>query len=206
MQMLPLILKDFVAARWLLLGGTLLFGVQLATMRTIPAGAILFTFIFSASFAFCNLVLEEIQGTGATWCSLPVDRRQIVLARYATTILGVLLGLALGTIIGNQALRLLTIATIFFVLMTGASLFLPLYFRFGVGRALSIFALLWLGIIVLLAGAGALIKYTTDWLVSPEASVEMLGPYIAGLLILIAVATISTSALIAVRWYETTDC
>ena len=80
-----LVYKDLVAARWFLLAALPIYSLQLVTLDTSPPVALLFVLIFSALFAFGSIGVEETQGTEVTWCSLPVDRGTIVVARSPLT-------------------------------------------------------------------------------------------------------------------------
>ena len=209
-----LIVKDLIAARWFLLAILVLYVVQLATLTIAPPAAMVVTLIFTSLMAFGSLAIEEAQGTETTWCSLPVDRSQIVLARYSTTLLAILLGLGLSWAVSAGSLGLAAQSSAFFMLTVAASLFLPCYFRLGIGRGLMVFAIVMLGILVLFAAVGALISFLTNGSALPdERSVAAarawllpLVPFAAIALVTIALAMASVSALLSVRWYSARDC
>jgi ABC-type transport system involved in multi-copper enzyme maturation permease subunit len=215
--MLSLIVKDLIAARWFLLVILVLYTAQLATMTISPPAAMVMTFIFTSMMAFGSLVIEETQGTEATWCSLPVDRHQIVLARYATTLLAITLGLGISWAVSAGTLGVMAQSSAFFTLTVTASLFFPCYFRLGVGRGVMVFAIVSLGIVVLLAGVGALFSFMTEGSALPEAPdkqqiaaaevwLQGLAPLLASVLIVTALAVAGVSAFLSVRWYSARDC
>jgi len=215
--MLNLILKDLIAARWFLLVILVLYPAQLATMTISPPAAMVVTLIFTSLMAFGSLAIEESQGTEATWCSLPVDRRQIVVARYATTLLAITFGLGISWAVSAGTLGLTVQSSTFFLLTIMASLFLPCYFRLGLARGLMAFAIVSLGILVLLAGVGALVSFLMDGSAIPdvpdelrvaasEAGLQRLAPLVAKVLIATALTVAGASALLSARWYSTRDC
>jgi ABC-type transport system involved in multi-copper enzyme maturation permease subunit len=215
--MLSLIVKDLIVARWFLLAILVLYAAQLAAMTVAPPAAIVVTLIFTSVMAFGSLGIEESQGTEVTWCSLPVDRRQIVLARYSTTLLAITLGLGISWAASAGTLGLTVQSAAFFLLTVMASLFLPCYFRLGLGRGLAAFAIVSLGILVLLAGAGALISFLTDgsafpdvsdeqWVAAAAAWLQRMAPFVAGTLVATALAVAAVSALLSARWYSARDC
>ena len=215
--MLSLIVKDLIVARWFLLVLLVLYAAQLATMTISPPAAMVVTMIFTSLMAFGSLGIEETQGTEITWCALPVDRRQIVLARYATTLLAIALGLGISWAISGGVLGLTAQSSAFFMLTVTASLFLPCYFRLGLGRGFAAFAIVMLGILVLFAGAAALISFLTEGSAIPdmsdeqrvaaaEAWLQRMAPFVASGLVVTALAVAAVSALLSVRWYSARDC
>jgi len=209
-----LIVKDLIAARWFLLAILVLYVVQLATLTIAPPAAMVVTLIFTSMLAFGSLGIEEAQGTETTWCSLPVDRSQIVLARYSTTLLAILLGLGLSWAVSAGSLGLAAQSSAFFMLTVAASLFLPCYFRLGIGRGMMVFAIVMLGILVLFAAVGALISFLANGSALPDADsvaavrawLLPLVPFAAIALVTMALAMAAVSALLSVRWYSARDC
>lgn len=146
--MLRLVWKDVVAARLLLLAGLPIYALNLAAMSRVPAIYFLMSLVFSAVLAFGSLVMEEIQGTGTLWASLPVRRADIVFARYLTTVLGASLGLGISLGIdraaaflgegsdgpGSAASALGAHLLLLLLLLAAAALALPLCFRLGAGN------------------------------------------------------------------------
>lgn len=211
--MLSLLAKDLVAARWFLLAAFPLYVVQVATFQVSPPGAMIVTLIFTGLFAFGSLGIEEAQGTEATWCSLPVSRRQIVVARYLTTTIGIVLGLGTSWAVSRGTLGLPAQAGAFFLLLTAASLFLPGYFRFGMGKGLMLFAMLVLAALVAMAAIafvvdGALLSEPPDErrIAAAGAWIEDVRWLLAGLLIAVALVGAAVSALLSAHWYRARDC
>jgi hypothetical protein len=162
--MLELVRKDLIAGRWLL-GLVLPLGcVQVGVMAFHPFSYALGACTFAAVLGFASLVIEEYEQTEGLWNSLPISRRTFVTARYLTTLLGIVTGLALSWLLA-AAIRELAVGTgaegmvllgirahllLFALLALAAAVYLPLYFWFGAGRALAWFAAI--GIVLLLLG------------------------------------------------------
>lgn len=146
--------------RWWVSGAFLLAAVQ-----TVRADELYFVvgLILAAALAVYVPVLEWFHDTDSLLYSLPVRRGSVVLGRYVSTLLAG--GLALAVWVGSgSVLRpilapdpagpamwmtlegLLTFGSAFALL---AALFLPLYFRLGVGRG----ALAFLGLLLVLVPA-----------------------------------------------------
>jgi len=209
-----LVYKDVVAARWLLLAALPIYALQLVTLDASPPVTLALAFIFSALFASGSLAIDEVQGTEVTWCSLPVDRGTLVVARYATVTLGILLGLGPCAAISGKTVGLGALVVLFFMLQSTAALFLPCYFRFGAGRGLMVFAVVTLVIVVALTLAGALFAAITDADLTPdrerivalEAWFEAVRVIVTVALIVTALAATAGSAALAIRWYAARDC
>ena len=151
--MLDLVWKDVSAARRLLWLVLPVGGAQLAAMAFMPPIYVLGVLIFSALLAFGSLAVEETQQTELLWISLPLSRGQIVTARYLTTVLGTVAGLAIGWALANVLTRLAPAAAdgpaellsldahavLLGFLVLVAAVYLPLYFRLGAGRGLLYF-------------------------------------------------------------------
>jgi len=232
--MLKLVWKDVVAAGWFLLATVPLYVVQLAGMAEIAPAMILVTVLFTAAFAFGSIGIEEVQGTEPTWCSLPVSRGDVVAGRYLSTAAGVFFGLGTSWLIGRAAAvwifadpehapRLLgtgAYATLFAMFLLCAALFLPCYYRFGVGRGLALFSLLLLAAVVLLSALGSLIVHLAggeDTLMAlrdqdPErlAAVrhwlDRRGGMVAAGLAAVASLGFGASAALSARFYASRDC
>jgi ABC-type transport system involved in multi-copper enzyme maturation permease subunit len=152
---IELVWKDLVAARWFLALLILFYSLQLAIMSYQVPLFILMTLLCTALLGFGSIGMEDVQNTESLWCSLPVTRREVVLARYLSTCTGLVLGLALSWLIGRLATRILVSASgresaaqlgleayavLLIVLFLLAALFLPCYFRFGAGKGLMVFS------------------------------------------------------------------
>lgn len=163
-KVLSLVLKDLAAARRLLLLILPLGLVHLAVFSSF--GPIYFptACLFAALLAFGPIALEEIHRTEILWNSLPVSRGQIVLARYVTTLIGILAGLAMSWGVGRLAARFIAAEAsspspfaalrahilLFSFLVLGMALFLPLYFHFGAGRGTILFSAVGVGLLLVL--------------------------------------------------------
>jgi ABC-type transport system involved in multi-copper enzyme maturation permease subunit len=142
-----------MAARWLLWLVVPLGAVQVAVLSFHPLGYALAALFFSAVLASGSIAVEEYQGTELTWNSLPVSRGQVVAARYLTTLVGMLGGLAVSWAAAlpvalvesrpdagaGAMLSFDAHAVLFGLLALAAAVYLPLYFRFGAGRSVIYF-------------------------------------------------------------------
>ena len=151
--MLDLVWKDVAAARRLLWLVLPVGAAQIAGMSFLPPIYVIGVLMFSALLAFGSLAVEENQRTELLWISLPVSRGQIVTARYLTTVVGAVVGLAIGWALANLLTRmapgaadgpaaLLSLeahAVLLGILVFVAAVYLPLYFRLGAGRGLLFF-------------------------------------------------------------------
>jgi len=158
--MLSLVLKDLEAGRWYLPGLILLYMLQLAGVASSVPAFVAMTALGSFGFASVSIFIEEAQGTELLWRSLPVSGRDIILARYVTTSGGICFGsatsIAISYLLTDES-RLLEVSSIAFGLLLAAAVFLPLYYRFGTGRALHLSALVALGLAIAMALIGAAI-------------------------------------------------
>jgi len=234
--MLSLVWKDIVAARWLLLLVIPLGIVQVAVMSFLPVIYIVAVLSFAALLALGSIAVEEAQRTELLWNSLPVSRGQLVAARYLTALIGMVTGLALGWVLAQAMARLASSgadgpsaligldahALLFGLLACGVAVFLPLYFRFGAGRALlfcSAIAVATLLLVSLLAELILSAKGYPSPISDPEAwraaapalmrrLTEWLAPRFGRLLALFlgaAVIVMGVSLLISRRLYEARD-
>jgi hypothetical protein len=161
--MIDLVWKDIVVARWILVFLIPLYALQLGVMASQALVFLFLTLLFTGLLAFGPIGLEDHQNTECLWCSLPITRREVVLARYLSTGLGLLLGLALSWLIGRVAAPqvvvgagrdaapspgLLAYAGLAVLLAFLAAAFLPCYFRFGAGRGLVVFSAIGVGALI----------------------------------------------------------
>jgi ABC-type transport system involved in multi-copper enzyme maturation permease subunit len=125
--------------------------VQLGVMALVPGMYPLAALTFAALLGFGSIAVEESQRTEPLWNSLPVSRSQFVTARYLTTLIGIVAGLAFGWALAQAVTRLAASgptavlradahAVLFAVVVLGAAVYLPLYFRFGAGRGALLFS------------------------------------------------------------------
>ena len=207
-----LVYKDLVAAKWFLLAALPIYVLQLATLDVSPPAVMVLTLLFSMLFAFGNIGIEETQGTEATWCSLPLSRERIVVGRYLTTTLGVLVGLGLSGAINGPGIGAL--ALVFFTLQMAVALYLPCYFRFGAGRGLMVFCWVALGLFAAIALAGAALSVVTQTDFTPDqeqieaatAWFRAVEAILASSLVLVVLLATTASAALSVRWYGARDC
>ena len=184
--MLDLVWKDVVAARrllWLILP---LGGVQIAVMSFVPAIYLMATLTFCALLAFGSIAVEEYQRTELLWNSLPVTRGEFVTARYLTTLIGIVAGLALSWALAQTVTRLASDVTdgpagllsldahavLLGFLVFGAAVYQPLYFRFGAGRGLLYFSAIAVAELVIVSLVAQLALSATGYpspAVDPEA-------------------------------------
>lgn len=231
--MLRLVWKDIVLGGWILLAAIPIYVLQLAGMPSVAPALLFVTLFFTGAFAFGSIGIEEIQGTEALWCSLPISRAEIVLARYATTATGIVLGLVASAVVTRAAAWMMagsreprealgwTAYVVLLALFLGcAALFLPCYFRFGAGQGLLVFSVLVLGILVLVSAFGSLAVYLAGGAEAIEALrarnperialarawVDRWGAVVAGAVAAGAIVFFAASAVVSVRLFETRDC
>lgn len=184
--MTRLVWKDILAARWLLMAGLPIYLVQLITVGWIEPLFLGATLLFTVFMAFGSILIEELQGTETLWCSLPVTRREIVLARYLTALIGSALGLAFsrgvawllqiaGPLPGGRQPAdpgLAAYVILFLLLSLIAAFFLPFAFRHGAGKGSLMFAAFGMGGIILasaLAQAALYLAGLSNPMLAPEA-------------------------------------
>ena len=232
--MIELVWKDLVVARWFLVFGLPLYALQLALTASQAPVFFIFTTVFSGLLGFGSIGLEDRQNTESLWCSLPVTRREVVLARYLSTGLGLLLGLGLSWSIGRVAARLmgaaadgdasvptglLAYAALFALLALLAEVFLPCYFRFGAGKGLVVFSAVAVGVLIvaplllhlalLLAGYGNPLMDPEVWRRGAEKlraeEGARLAQRVVGGMAVLACGAVLLSAGLSIRFFEKRD-
>jgi len=228
-----LILKDLVAARWLLIILIPFYVLQLATFTYAAPLFLLATLVFTALLGFGSIGLEDHQNTETLWCSLPVDRREVVLGRYLSVLLGVTFGIVLSWLTnlivaglaGASARNSIIFPDpwrhaallVFMVLLAGV--FLPCYFRFGASKGLAVFSALGIGALIVfslptqlafyLAGHSRLLADPELWRETAAkfsaAERARLAHLVIGILALLASAAFLVSAGLSIRFYEKRD-
>jgi hypothetical protein len=232
--MLDLVWKDFSAARWFLLLIVPLSALQLVGVAEVPPVFVMVTLLSSALLAFGPVGIEELQGTEALWCSLPVSRLDVVLARYLTTLIGTAVGLGTSRLVGGLAfgwvsrdpqgatvhLDARVYASLFFLITGAAGLYLPCYFRWGGGKGLQVFSMVVLGLVLAGAAGGAVLAALVDGLPSPadlndpdpalvaavKAWLDRWSGPIAIALTLVALVATCASATLSAWLYQKRDC
>lgn len=232
--MIELVRKDLVVARWFLIFGIPLFALQLALTASLAPVFVIFTMVFTGLLGFGSIGLEDHQNTESLWCSLPVTRREVVLARYLSTGLGLLFGLGLSWSIGLAAAQLmgtgsnrdaavsagiLAHATLFALLALLAAIFLPCYFRFGAGKGLVVFSAVAIGVLIvaplllhltlLLAGYGNPLMDPQVWRrgaekLRAEEGARLAQRVVGGLVVLASGAALASAGL-SIRFFEKRD-
>jgi ABC-type transport system involved in multi-copper enzyme maturation permease subunit len=232
--MTELILKDIVAAHWILAIMIPFYALQLAATISMAPIFYLFTLIVTTLLAFGSIGLEDHHGTESLWCSLPMTRRHVVLARYLTTGLGMLLGLAMSWLVGLGVSRLAIVradpnsvappglpgyAALFILLALIASVFLPCYFRFGAGKGLIVFSAIGVGLLIVIPMLVQLVLFVAGYsnpLLDTEllrrraaeigaAERERLAHLAIGVMTVLATAATLLSAGLSIRFYEKRD-
>lgn len=147
--MIILFLKDLGAARPFWIPSLAIYIIIAASYFRGSIPFLLVNVFLTFACVVLTPVLDDKYRVDAMFCSLPVRRSEVVLARYlasfALILLGLLLYLALGNALGAlfsgytaRALPSVSLAgvLIFLILTIGLTLlFLPLYFGLGLGRA-----------------------------------------------------------------------
>jgi ABC-type transport system involved in multi-copper enzyme maturation permease subunit len=232
--MTELIWKDIVAARWFLAILIPFYLLQLAATVSQAPIFYLFTLLFTILLAFGSIGLEDHHGTESLWCSLPVTRRHVVLARYLSTGLGVFLGLAMSWLVGQGVMRLAVMravlnsgqppglqgyAALFILLALLSAVFLPCYFRLGAGKGLIVFSAIGVALLIVIPLLLQLVFFLAGYsnpLLDPEllrrraaemgtAQRERLAHLAMGVMTVLAMAATLLSAGLSVRFYEKRD-
>lgn len=166
--MLKLCYKDYLASRWLWLSVAVLFILYIIQ----PMGQTLIVMTLGALSVYAalsvTLIYEEQNRTETLYASLPLDRRTIVRGRYLLSGLIVLGGAAL--IFGSAALILTVLKApaydkalspllsfdgfvgFFLAAVLLLAVFLPLYYRLGLGRGNIAYLGVLFGLLLVLAG------------------------------------------------------
>ena len=230
-----LVLKDLEAAKWLLLLVMPIGLLQIAVFASYGPAFPIAALVFAGLLAFGSIAIEEVQRTEILWSSLPLTRGQIVAGRYLTVLIGILAGLGTSWAVARIVLvsgaaeaevapfvGLKVHTLLFVVLILAAAVYLPLYFRFGAGRGLTIFsALAVAGLIALTLLVQLLLtlKGYPSPVVDPEAwkelgpevqakleaLIEPLAVLILGVLSGLSALALALSAYISRQLYESRD-
>jgi len=184
--MTDLVWKDIMAVRWFLALLIPFYALQLAVSVAYAPMFFLETALFTALLVFGPIGLEDHQNTESLWCSLPVTRRQVVLARYASTLLGLSLGLAVSCLVGRAVAHFAVLgegrssaptpslqgyAVLFIFISLLAAVFLPCYFRLGAGKGLMAFSAIGIGALILVPALLQLVLFLAGYsssLLDPE--------------------------------------
>jgi len=168
--MFKLVRKDLRMTRIFWLPAIFSYWVFLLTFHEYAWAELFIGITLTAAMAGSFLYIDEMSRTDPLFGALPLSRRDIVWGRYLTTavIVGISLILFFGgtasirTILGDMAANLdglltvragLAIAASVFFLM---SLFFPMYFKLGLGKASIRLVILLLGTLIVLSGLAQL--------------------------------------------------
>jgi len=201
--MLKLCRKDYLASRWLWLSVAVLFILYIIQ----PMGQTIIIMVLGTLAVYAamgvTLIYEDQNRTEALYASLPLKRRTIVRGRYllvglillgggavifgsAALILALLkapaYGKALSPLLSAEGIAGYFLATVF---LLGS--FLPLYYRFGLGRGNLLYFSGLLAFLLAVAGLERLASGPLH-LISPLFTADFLGDPARGLLGLIGTA------------------
>lgn len=164
--------------------------------------------------------IEWHQETDRMLSSLPVTRATVVLSRYVSTIVAcavgtgawVSSGFLLGPLLGPDATdsgmwtTLSGITAFMSVAILLLSLFLPLYFRFGIGRGAMIFVPSAMGLYLLTAQPGGMVPPATGFHEQISTFSASIGPgWVLLLMLLLLAAVVAASGRLSIRWFENRD-
>lgn len=168
--MMPLLRKEIRVASWYALAVLAAFLLTGAQVVPYDAGFLWMGIGLAVGLTLLVPTIEWRLDTDRLIASLPVDRADVVRARYIVAIVAVPLALVVWTLWGrlwlplldperNEPARWATFeGGLTFVLLAGLNLaaLLPLHFALGLGRGATAFAAGWLGVgLVVTAATGA---------------------------------------------------
>jgi len=179
--MFRLIVKDVKVVGFLWLPALAVYLLSISTYVQVNLVYLLVNVVIAFFLVFVVPIVEDIRRLEPFLCSLPVKRRQVVGARYLSAGLIVMASLIVmeaaaplvSTVFEIEGARpdiLLSPAgalSFLLPLILLLSLFLPLYFRLGLGKALSILPIVILALSALLGAAIRLVA----WLIHKPWSV-----------------------------------
>ncbi len=151
--MFALIRKDLIACRLFLVVGFALYVLWAISMYQQPLGYFVLHIAATIVLALMPMVVDDKYRANSLICLLPPSRRKVVMARYLVVLIALFVGLSshygLGAILSNrfeetgfwtlckpQALLVFCLVPIIV-----ASIYLPCFFRFGLGRGAFAFAI-----------------------------------------------------------------
>ena len=233
--MFALMRKDFIAGRFFLAIGLAVYVLYAATSYQKPFGYFILNIAAVILLVLAPLVVDDKYRTDTLICYLPRSRSKVVLARYVMALIALLAGLGLHyglgailsirveetgfrTLCGPQAVLVFYIVPVAFV-----SLYLPCFFRFGLGRGAFAFAILMIALAIfvtspllatdLLSANGGLVV-TREMLQHPEMALVAVvdqvamavgkGSFYAAVFVG-SVAFVSASLALSVRFFERRD-
>lgn len=168
--MLKLVRKD-LRVSWMIWLPALFFAwIFLLTFFEYAPAELVVGILWIAGVAGSFLYLDEMSRTDPLIAALPLTRRDIVRGRYLTTVVVIGAGLAffmggiasIRALLGARAAHLESLLSVQNGLIMAVSvlllafLFLPMYFRLGLGRAFARLAVILLGLSIILPGLAQL--------------------------------------------------
>jgi ABC-2 type transport system permease protein len=190
--MLQLIIKDF-RANWLyqLFSLAILFCISLLFIYNMieengsadPELVIYFVVVLlsSSAVSLVFMIIDELYKLDELFISLPVTKNQIILAKYTTSIVQLLLALVVHFLgvqvviyfhggLGNSELEIIynpiVWISIFMILLLFKSYSFPLYFKFGLIKGVAIHSLLQFMLFVIFVVL--MVNYNNSWNAYPE--------------------------------------
>ena len=190
--MLQLIIKDF-RANWLyqLFSLAILFCISLLFIYNMieengsadPELVIYFVVVLlsSSAVSLVFMIIDELYKLDELFISLPVTKNQIILAKYTTSIVQLLLALVVHFLgvqvviyfhggLGNSELEIIynpiIWISIFMILVLFKSYSYPFYFKFGLIRGVVIHSLLQFILFVIFVTT--MVNYNNSWHALPE--------------------------------------
>jgi len=170
--MLKLCYKDFLAGRWLWLLALALFGLNWMFAFRQSLGIMLLTLLLVGGCLAITFFQDQLNKTEVLYGSLPLTRAAIVRGRYllagllslAALVVSFAYGAFLKAVFGLGDLRISLkalgsvegLAGYALILAFLTSLYFPLHYRFGAGRAVLLFFLCLLILAVAVPGLGEL--------------------------------------------------
>jgi len=165
-------------------------------------------------------IMEWHQETDRMLSSLPVRRTTVVLARYLSSVLACVFAGVAWISTGRLLAPLLDagrttpgmwttfegILTFFLMAVLLIALFLPLYFRFGIGRGATVFLGMSFGVYVLVSLPSGLVMPGADAQARSSSLTVSVGPGWVLFLILAGMgAALAVSGRLSARWFERRD-
>jgi hypothetical protein len=136
--MLQLIIKDLILVKKLskwVFAWSIFIGYSMLNKEINPLAFSIISFIFAAFLIRNSLLLDDQNHTDDLYCSLPINRSAIVLARYLSAFILTLVLIVMLFCIANarfpSTIKVTTAFFNFFCVATFFSVFFPFYFKFG---------------------------------------------------------------------------
>ncbi len=181
--MLALIRKDVIACRWFLVIGLAIYALYAVSAYQQPLGYFVLNIGAVILLVLTPIIVDEKYRIDTLVCYLPPSRSKVVMARYVMALIALLTGLGLHyglgailsidfeetgfwTLCAPQAVLAFCIAPAAVV-----SLYLPCFFRFGLGRGAFAFTILIVALAIFMTSpliATDLLSANGGFVVTPE--------------------------------------